>query len=236
MLGRHLNPCEDSLTAAIFSHLLHLPAELFWQILRGACYATDQLPATIGEPEVYSWPRWNSRGTDNSVYVEPDLFLRFATFDLIVEAKRWDHRMQSRPQWEAELTSYCNEYGTERMQVRMIALGGIHIEQSDTISCAWKSDDGRDAHLFVCPVIMCRWQGILNQCRRRRREIEQLSFRTSQSAAEARILDDIIDLFGCHGFSTGRWFEDFSFDRLRLAPSLQHHLPRLRGWQKPRKS
>lgn len=233
MLGRHLNPCEDSLTAAIFSHLLHLPADLFWQLLRSACYSTDQLPMSVGEPEVHCWPKWNARGTDNSSYVEPDLFLRLPAFDLIIEAKRWDDRMQSRGQWQAELTGYCNEYGQDRKKVRMIALGGIHAEQSDTIESTWTSADGLESHLFSCPVVMCRWQGILNQCRRRRREIGQLSFQTAQSAAEMRILDDIVDLFGCHGFSTGRWFDDFSFERLRLAPSLLSHLPRLRAWRKP---
>jgi hypothetical protein len=231
VLGRHLNPCEDSLTAAVFSHLLHLPADLFWQILRGACYATDQLPVLVGEPEVHSWPKWNARGTDNSSYVEPDLFLRFPAFDLIIEAKRWDDRMQSREQWRAELTAYCNEYGSDRKEVRMIALGGIHAEQSDIIESTWTFEGGRKPDRVACPVIMCRWQSILNQCRRRRREMGLLSFPTSQSAAELRILDDIVDLFSCHGFSTGRWFEDFTFERYRLAPSLVPHLPRLRAWR-----
>jgi hypothetical protein len=49
MLGKHLNHCEDSLTAAVFTHLLHLPTEVFWKILRNACY-TRKLPEFPGEP------------------------------------------------------------------------------------------------------------------------------------------------------------------------------------------
>jgi hypothetical protein len=230
MLARHLNPCEDSLTAAVFSHLLHLPAELFWQIVRGACYFTEHLPSSVGEPEIHFWPKWNPEGTSNSSYVEPDLFLRFQTFDLIIEAKRWDARMQSQVQWQAELRAYANEYGEDRKPVRMIALGGLHVERSDTLSTRRVAEDGR-THDFICPVIMCRWQGILNQCRRRQRELNQLALQTSISAAEARVLADVIDLFSCHGFSTGRWFEDFGLDRTRLAPTLQPHLARLRAWR-----
>src|SRR5712671_1413367 len=97
------NPCEDSLTAAVFSHLLHLPSEVFWQILRNACHTTA-LPQYAGEPRsVEFWPKWNADGTHNSSYVEPDVFIRFASFDLIIEAKREDEYQQHRGQWENEV-------------------------------------------------------------------------------------------------------------------------------------
>src|SRR5579871_5883899 len=94
MLGKHINHCEDSLTAAVFTHLLHLPVELFWQVLRNAC-CTDQLPKHIGEPSIVApWPNWKATGTKNSIRVVPDLFMRFPTLDLIIEAKRADDGMQ----------------------------------------------------------------------------------------------------------------------------------------------
>src|SRR5438552_1575411 len=111
MLGKFVVHCEDSLMAAVFSHLLHLPFTIFWHILRDACYGTG-LPAVVGEPKIIAlWPKWDPQGTRNSSYVEPDLFLRFEDFDLIIEAKRWDQGMQSRNQWEDQLTAYANEYG-----------------------------------------------------------------------------------------------------------------------------
>ena len=117
MLAKHLNHCEDSLTSAIFNHLFHLPAELFWQILRNACYGKD-LPMHAGELlEVKYFPKWDAAGTTNEQFVEPDLFLRFREFDLIIEAKRWDDGMQDPAQWEKELIAYANEYGSEQLAV-----------------------------------------------------------------------------------------------------------------------
>ena len=49
MLGKHLNHCEDSLTAAVFSHLLHLPCEEWWPILRKSCF-TKTLPEHPSPP------------------------------------------------------------------------------------------------------------------------------------------------------------------------------------------
>jgi hypothetical protein len=95
MLGRFIRACEDSLTAAVFTHLLHLPAEVFWRILRRAC-CTDTLPESAGEPlSVDYWPSWDPKGTGNTNRVVPDFFIRFRGFDLIIEAKRWDSDMQN---------------------------------------------------------------------------------------------------------------------------------------------
>lgn len=218
MLGKFIDRHrEDSLTAAVFTHLLHLPVELFWQILREACYS-DNFPAAVGEPiSVDYWPKWDPTGTGNTTYIEPDVFIRFADFDLIVEAKRWDDRMQDRGQWERELIAYVNEYGEERREVRLLAVGGIHDESDATIEHqrAGKVKPGlatgnRSSRKLICPVHKCRWKRILNECRRLNRQ-------PSQSRAVVRILTDVIDLFAWHGYSTGRWFADFDFSRHRLS-------------------
>ena len=122
------NAREDSLTASVFSHLLHLPSEVFWRILRQACYSKN-LPDFPGEPELAPWPRWNPAGTENPGCVIPDLFIRFDAFDLIIEAKIKDDGTQDRSQWERELTAYMNEYGKEEKTIRMLAIGGIHSHQ-----------------------------------------------------------------------------------------------------------
>src|ERR1039457_6549433 len=100
MLSKFINNArEDSLTAAVFSHLLHLPSEAFWRILSRACY-TESLPDYPGEPLILNaWPNWNAAGTDNSNRVIPDLFMRFNAFDLIIEAKIKDDGTQYRSQW-----------------------------------------------------------------------------------------------------------------------------------------
>src|SRR5881227_2646233 len=96
MLGKYIKHCEDSLTCSVLPHLLHLPFELFWQILHNACF-TGALPAQVGEPvsDIEFWPKWDPEGTPNNTYVEPDVFIRFPRFDLIIEAKYGDEGSQS---------------------------------------------------------------------------------------------------------------------------------------------
>jgi hypothetical protein len=216
MLGKHLNHCENSLTAAVFTHLLHLPIELFWRILRGACH-TDQLPQCPGEPLLVDpWPNWDPKGTQNSSRVVPDMFLRFHRLDLIIEAKRWDAEMQCPEQWRDQLTAYANQYAgeSEPADVRLIALGGtLRTEDAEVVikrpvlasdsptRGAWPAE-------IKCPVHMCRWSGLLAECQRVERELGKMSYVTSQSIAHHRILMDLIDLFSWHGFQTGLWFAD----------------------------
>lgn len=224
MLGKHLNHCEDSLTASVFTHLLHLPAEVFWTILRNACYSHD-LPAHAGEPQLLEFqPKWNSSGAGNKKYVEPDVFLRFRDFDLIIEAKRGENSWQDPAQWQRELIGYTNVYGEEKRQVRMIALGGILQEWDDMLSHSWHPSLESEPHQFACPVHMCRWEGIVYQCSRMLGELQRLNYPNSQTFAMLRILEDMIRLFACHNIFTRQWFADFSFDRHILSSNIDLHL------------
>lgn len=205
------NAREDSLTAAVFSHLLHLPSEVFWQILHKACYSKS-LPEYCGEPKLFPWPNWDATGIADRDRVIPDLFIRFENFDLIVEAKRWDNDMQNPDQWQNELIAYCNEYGEEKREVRLLALGGIGSEK----------DDERRHQSFVCPVHKCRWSTILLECQRLKREFE-VKNPTSRVSADIRILDDLIALFATHSFVAIRWFADFDFKPNLLDASTDSH-------------
>ena len=204
MLAKFIDDArEDSLTAAVFSHLLHLPCEVFWQVLRQACYSKS-LPDNPGEPLMFhAWPNWNPKDTGNSDRVIPDLFIRFASFDLIIEAKRWDNDMQDPSQWQRELIAYINEYGNEKREVKMLAMGGIHSE----------IDEKLIHQSFDCTVHKCRWSTVLLECQHLKREYEEKNKTnpTSRVSADVRILDDLIDLFATHGFVVLRWFADFDF-------------------------
>lgn len=230
MLGRHINHCEDSLTAAVFTHLLHLPTTMWWKILRGACY-TDNLPADPGElREFDGWPNWSGEGAGNATRVVPDLFLRFPDFDLIIEAKRWDEGMQDPKQWERELAGYAREYGEENRPVRMIALGGIRGQKDERISLQRRSERSRSGSGGMeperwnpCPVHMCQWGRLLDQCQRKRRALVRAQIHDPETAAHLRILGDLIDMFNCHGFQTGVWFVDLVPELPRLSQSLTPH-------------
>jgi len=187
--------------------------EVAWRILRNACY-TDSLPQDVGEALSWDfWPNWNSEGTANSNRIEPDVFLRFAALDLIVESKRWDNCMQSREQWEREVTAYVNEYGTGHGQVRLLALGGIWKTDDDEVIVERRSPTGE--RKLKCPVHMCKWNRLLNECQRAKRELSRMKYHSSQTLAHQRILSDLIDLFTWHGFQAGVWFSD-------IVPRLPH--------------
>jgi hypothetical protein len=213
---------EDSLTASVFSHLFHLPFDVYWRILRNACH-TGGLPENPGEPDVVEfWPHWDARHTTNERFVEPDVFLRFKDFDLITEAKRWDRGQQDRVQWVRELAAYSNEYGSEKKKVRMLAIGGIHQEHDDEIEYTWRSSTDcssatGEPHGFRCPVHMCEWSRILKQCKLMERELAKLEYPTSQSRAHRRILKDLIQLFAAHNFQAGTWYEETLQHRARLS-------------------
>ena len=141
---------------------------MFWRLLSKACY-TDKLPHWPGEPILIDpWPKWKPAGTRNNTYVEPDLFIRFPDFDLIIEAKYGDECSQSPDQWQKELTAYTNEYFDEKVPVRMIALGGV-----------WSMEDAEVSDLrnqVHCPVHMCKWTALVAECQRMEKELQRLTY------------------------------------------------------------
>ena len=219
MLSRHIHPKEDTLTASVLGHLLHLPIEIFWELLRTSCDGHD-LPAECGvSVEVEPWPKWPAEGTTNTSYVEPDIFLRFKDFDLIIEAKRWDHEMQYENQWSNQLIAYHRQFGQEEKPSYYLALGGLG---------TFGLEEFRDAESRTSLIHKVRWQSILTQSQRFLRRLDTAPFSSSQDRSHVRILSDLIDLFAVHGFSTGRWFEDFQFQVNRPTfqttfPLVQHH-------------
>ena len=210
MLGKYITHCENSLTAAVITHLFHLPIEISWKILCNACYS-ENWPQFAGEPKnVCFWPNWNPEGTNNTLRVEPDVFIRFEEFDLIVEAKRWDHPMQTEEQWAKELTAYDNVYGDEKVPVRILALGGVWQSCDDQAVSerVFAPEMGKHLAPLRCPVHMCRWSRLLAECKAMEKELRKSRYRSSESRAHERILSDLVGLFAWHGFQTGEWFVD----------------------------
>jgi hypothetical protein len=139
--------------------------------------------------------------------------MRFSTFDLIIEAKRWDAGMQNRSQWEKEFNAYISQYGEEKVPVMMIALGGIWKNEDDEVSL------GETRH----PVHMCKWEGLLAECQRMKKELENLKYPSSQILAWIRTLMHLIDVFAWHGFQTGIWFAEVLPRIPHLGPSIKSH-------------
>ena len=122
----HIELIEDEKTSMIIGTLLHLPATLMLKIIFDA--VGDRPSALTKKTEEHLlkmpefWPRWFAEGTSNDHHhVEPDVFMRFGSFDLIIEAKRNDDKtFQYIDQLNNELIAYGNEYGKENKEIYLL--------------------------------------------------------------------------------------------------------------------
>lgn len=190
---------EDALTSSIFERFMYLPKELFQHILKEALL--DVVPNldlhTIQSIEY--WPNWNPENTTNSNRVEPDVFIRTATQDIIIEAKRYDAKQQSKTQWKNEIQAYNNEYSEDKKTLVFIALGGLHNQQTETIHVNHKPYQ----------IYKCKWQAILQAINNLKYTLELTKDVLNGNQAILNILEDMIVSFGLFGFSTADWLEHF---------------------------
>lgn len=196
----HFKTNEDSLTASVFQLLAYLPKDILWEaIMLTLKKDRDKFP-TFSQPQQLVnqefWPKWNPEKTDNKSFVEPDVFLEFEHLDLIVEAKRFDFRQQKREQWEAELTAYENEFGQKKDKKLVLwALGGINTFASEEV----KSKGGSGKSYWV---VKSTWTSLLHAVRSILKSFE------NGPPNEHRLLSDICEAMGFHGFFVGTWLSE----------------------------
>lgn len=195
---------EDSLTSTIFGSLLHLPANLFWQVLKGAAYTNELNQVDENLETIEFWPHWNAEKSENKNFVEPDVFFRTKNFDIIIEAKKHDDKQQDSAQWLNELNAYTSEYTEAKRQVILLAIGGIHNTDSEIKT----SSDG-----VQCAVVKCRWVRVLDQVKQLRDAYERRDLSVSEATIH-RISKDLINGFAIHGYYTGDWFEHQGFQSM----------------------
>ncbi len=186
---------EDPKTSSVFENLILLPDNVFWRVLRGACFDNYSIPAEAGMLKKYEfWPRWDPTGTDNDKYVEPDIFFQFENFDVVIEAKYGDNCGQYYGQWEKEIISYQNEYGRKKPIV--IAVGGS------------SSKDNNIVTIGNMPIIVynCSWQSLLDQVIKYKRELSYVT-KDGVFSARDRLLDNIILAFNINSIYSCEWFE-----------------------------
>jgi hypothetical protein len=191
---------EDSLTSSVFDHLLLFPDELFYKIIKESCY-NNSLPEIIGNIESYEfWPHWDAADTKNANYIEPDLFLRFDNFDIIVEAKR-EPNQQNPTQWKNEFIAYMNEYAEDKKEVFLLAIGGINNENEENISI---DDYGK----INVNVVKCRWISVLETLTNVLNELEQSSYVNNNNLK--RIVSLTIKALELHNYIyiKIKWLED----------------------------
>ncbi|MDA3921023.1 MAG: hypothetical protein PF501_10140 [Salinisphaera sp.] len=112
---------EDHLTAAVFSRLSYLPTDLLWRVLSQAADGAQSDSCLSARPRLTQIEFWPRLATDDT-RVEPDVQLSFATFELIVEAKRRDEReLQTRHQIQNEVLALRNEVGDRRIYCLLVS-------------------------------------------------------------------------------------------------------------------
>lgn len=191
---------EDPKTSSIFETLLMLPDELFWGVLRNACFDNSNLPDVAGQIESYDfWPHWDPTGTTNCKLVEPDLFIRFQAFDLIIEAKYGEFGGQYMQQWKNEIISYNNEYSDDEKSLYFIAIGGNADKETEAVELSKNVD-----------VNKCTWQSLLIQVSRLREEYQGFSIISNLNSSTKRILDLVELAFNVHGVYNIRWFDELA--------------------------
>jgi hypothetical protein len=196
-----LTICEDSLTSHVFDLMKYLPVELFWSILKKSLYQ-DKLPDYSGEIEdILFWEKWNADKTDNARFVEPDLFLRFKNFDVIIEAKRYDDFQQNEKQHKDQMQSYINEFEIDNKQLYYIQLGGLH-DKGNVLNNIINNHD----------IIICKsdWSSILNQIVKEKENFESVTI--SYLTPYKRIFEDLIAGFELHQFYKKSWLETLKID------------------------
>ena len=193
---------EDSLTALIFEKLNYLPFEIFEYIIKKS--VLGDLPnvdfSTI--EEIIYWPHWNSENTNNNNYVEPDLLIRLAKYDILIEAKRYDSNQQYSSQWRNEIIAYHNEYGNNK-ELIFIGLGGINSYKNEQLLINENK----------ITIYKCKWISILKNTELIKEKLELSSSFFNPIPPTINILNDLIIVFRLYGYSSSFWFEKFNYEQ-----------------------
>jgi hypothetical protein len=193
------------------------PDDLFYRILKKSCYK-NSFPETIGNIESYEyWPHWDAANVTRTNYIEPDLFLRFDKFDLIVEAKRWDHNQQYLTQWKNEFIGYRNEYKEDKKDVFLLAIGGINNEDEENINVE---------NYGSINVIKCRWNRVLEVLIEILSEIDRCYYINNNDLKRIALI--IISALKLHGYIKIDWLDDL-VDKYRI--DYDNSLSALNNWR-----
>lgn len=190
---------EDERTSMIIGTLLHLPTAFTLEIIFNAIGDKPSILKNKTKEHLQKmpefWPHWSAKGTSNEHHVEPDVFMRFGSFDLIIETKKDDDKTsQYSNQLNNELIAYENEYGKEDKKVYLIALGG----NTDDIESVNEKRRNK--------ILICRWYNLLNSIEKEiRKTLKETKYFTDNN--KYRILLDCKNAFDLLGYPTS-WLYD----------------------------
>lgn len=203
---KQLKVCEDSLTSIVFDTLKYLPSPIFWSLLKSSLYQ-DRLPSVSGELVGISfWDKWGAADTGNTNYVEPDVFLQFAEFDIIIEAKRWDLRQQYDKQLKNQIIAYNNEFLDIDKKLYYIKLGGLHSKENEP------NYRHIDSEVVICKTDWTRLLDSISEYLGKIKSNDNLV-----SGSHIRILEDCI-----HGFALHQYYKKKWLSQLKTSGQINH--------------
>lgn len=205
----HKETNEDPKTSAVFENLMLLPDNVFWYILRSSCFYHDDMSINPGRLLSFQfWCHWNAQDPRHAHYVEPDLFVRFDNFDVIIEAKYSDRGGQYSEQWESEIAAYQNEYGHECRPVVFIAVGGNPTKSQESITVGH--------HSYT--IYKCTWLSLLMSITKYQSQLRHISVPDPAVAATLRLIDNIILAFNINGVYNINWFDSMASSHTIIDP------------------
>lgn len=191
--------CEDSFTSTVFDLLKYLPDEIFVRILKNSLFHQN-LPESGKILEMSYWAKWKAEYTNNKNFVEPDLFIRFEAFDMVIEVKRGNEKQQNLWQIENEIKAYFNEFEGDKKDLYFIQLGGLHnLNKESDLEIKNKT----------IKLYKTNWSKLLDQIIFERKQLDNLDYSFTNSYK--RILDDLIKGFELHNFFKNEWLCDLEF-------------------------
>ncbi|AJH14535.1 hypothetical protein [Myroides profundi] len=212
------NYCEDTQVASTIGILKNLPAELFWQILRKSCKENFALPSSSGEIlNIEFWPG----GWKYINRVEPDVYIEFEKFDLIIEAKVSDKsgQLMGQEQWRKEVIAYLLNKDLQNIDrpLHFIALGGneqmnsefMTITQNDLIEV---NDRTEKDFKFDVQVFKSNWFTLLNVISDIHKQFSQQEYFQVNKMTVLRIIEDAIIGFNLHDMYAMDWFDSFTYE------------------------
>lgn len=194
-----INKNEDVKTSSILGLMTLLPAELFWKLLRGSISESYSLPRSSGDIlNTQFWPHWSINGKDldvtNNNFVEPDVFIKFEQFDVIIEAKL-DGNPQYENQWNNEVCAYKYNISKDKPLI-FVALGGNASLDVQPLT------KGRHKGTLV---YKCSWNRLLEVIHAEAEYLKQAQFQYDRHVL--RILHMIERSFSIYGEKVTLWME-----------------------------
>jgi hypothetical protein len=207
---------EDSLTATVFERLFYLSQPMLETILDHLLKysGVDIRAANLGALQAYEfWPQWP---TMEGGKTEPDVYVRFARADLLVEAKRWDVPQHYFEQWAREIMAWSRQHSGRPLL--LLAIGGLsefdvgHVSALKCQAVASTAFIGHDLDPAAFDLLAASWRQLALILRA---QLKQNSLATS----DRFIVSDMLSGLALHDINTAeqRFFHQLSGDLTRLA-------------------